>query len=84
MSNFQEDEDELLELQIKYINQEISETPYIDIEEEIENEEETIDDINKVFLDQTDYFASKDNYSEKGKLIKNNLDNNTKGSLNTE
>ena len=39
----------------------------------MKKKKENLEDINGDFFDETDYFSSKDNYSEKGNLIKINF-----------
>ena len=62
---------------LKEINNDISYNS-----ENISKEEESKENINSDFMDESNYFAKKDNYSEKGNLISNNNSNNTKGNLN--
>ena len=59
-----------------------NETVELNIDNTNNKEEENIEEIKEDFLDESDYFSSKDNYSENGKIIYNNNLNNVKVNLN--
>ena len=63
---------------LKEINKDIS----YDSENMSNEEDESKENMKSDFMDESNYFAKKDNYSEKGNLILNNNSNDTKGKLN--
>ena len=63
---------------LKEINKDIS----YDSENMPNEEEESKENMKSDFMDESNYFAEKDNYSKKGNFILNNNSNDTKGKLN--
>jgi len=79
-------EDEILKLkdEIKIIVNETNKDNSLDLENFSNEEEELKENIKSDFMDKSNYFSTKDNYSEKGNLIINTYSNDIKGSLNNQ
>ena len=81
-SSFSEYEFESLKDEIKIMLKEINKDISYDSENMSNEEDESKENMKSDFMDESNYFAKKDNYSEKGNLILNNNSNDTKGKLN--
>ena len=82
-SSFSEYEFESLKDEIKIMLKEINKDISYDSENMSNEEDESKENMKSDFMDESNYFAKKDNYSEKGNLILNNNSNDTKGKLNS-
>ena len=93
INDFSQEEYTILENELVNIKKDLNEGLCVNEVEENEKvelnidntnnkEEENIEEIKEDFLDESDYFSSKDNYSENGKIIYNNNLNNVKVNLN--